>query len=486
MHRRPRLREQPRRPRPDARRRPRSTTTANDVAGVAALRDELRGPTAACSRSTTPRPRRRASDWALGHDVVPDTVEVWNISRLYQPPLPSASDNDAADRALGGLPRRRPPRRRHRRRPTATGRRPSPSRASGSPTTWVFAADRPRPASSRDPRAGRTTISARAARPGRRPPVPRGRRRRRRHVRGDGRRHRRPPARCCGRGSRARPAPSSDRRERRRLGVRRSRGQSPAFEHRFRVPHDGTWVRAEVGAATSRTSAPRRATRSSASRRPTAATCCCRRGDDLGALPRARAAARRSRSTVEDGTVTLGNAVVERTWSLRRSAPRRSSTCAPAARWAPANDFRLLTSTGRSTGDDLDGRRADHASAAATRRRRVRLHASTLAHSVVDRVQRLPRRRRLPQPHDRAGAGVLSGYTLDEVAVRGAAATAHAFSAGYDWRGSDDRLGSRRCAVRRRAHRRPPRHHRRAASARRRRRSGCRRARPTRRPASSW
>jgi len=35
-------------------------------------------------------------DWHYGYDVAPDTVEVWNISRLYQPPLPSASSNDDA------------------------------------------------------------------------------------------------------------------------------------------------------------------------------------------------------------------------------------------------------------------------------------------------------------------------------------------------------------------------------------------------------
>jgi hypothetical protein len=33
--------------------------------------------------------------------------------------------------------------------------------------------------------------------------------------------------------------------------------------------------------------------------------------------------------------------------------------------------------------------------------------------------------------------GVLTGYTLDEITLPGAAPTAHAFAAGYDWRGSD-------------------------------------------------
>ena len=35
-------------------------------------------------------------DWEYDFDVEPDTIEVWNISRLYQPPFPSASSNDDA------------------------------------------------------------------------------------------------------------------------------------------------------------------------------------------------------------------------------------------------------------------------------------------------------------------------------------------------------------------------------------------------------
>ena len=41
-------------------------------------------------------------DWELAYSVVPDTVEAWNISPLYQPPLPSASDNDGAIRYWEG------------------------------------------------------------------------------------------------------------------------------------------------------------------------------------------------------------------------------------------------------------------------------------------------------------------------------------------------------------------------------------------------
>jgi hypothetical protein len=42
-------------------------------------------------------------DWFYGHAVVPETVEVWNISRLWQPPMPSGSSNDDAIRFWEGF-----------------------------------------------------------------------------------------------------------------------------------------------------------------------------------------------------------------------------------------------------------------------------------------------------------------------------------------------------------------------------------------------
>ena len=80
-------------------------------------------------------------DWAPGHAVVPDTVEVWNISRLYQPPLPSASDNDAAIAFWEGFLDAG-------HHVAATGgsdshwAATSAIQGAGSPTTWVFAAER--------------------------------------------------------------------------------------------------------------------------------------------------------------------------------------------------------------------------------------------------------------------------------------------------------------------------------------------------------
>lgn len=99
-------------------------------------------------------------DWALGHDVVPDTVEVWNISRLYQPPLPSASDNDAGVRFWEAFLDAG-------HHVAATGGSDShwastvAIQGAGNPTTWVFADEPTEAGVLRGLRAGRTTISAR-------------------------------------------------------------------------------------------------------------------------------------------------------------------------------------------------------------------------------------------------------------------------------------------------------------------------------------
>lgn len=80
-------------------------------------------------------------DWKYRYDVRPDTVEVWNISRLYQPPLPSGSSNDDAIRYWEGWLDRGA-------RVGATGGSDnhflstSAIQGVGQPTTWVFAEDR--------------------------------------------------------------------------------------------------------------------------------------------------------------------------------------------------------------------------------------------------------------------------------------------------------------------------------------------------------
>jgi hypothetical protein len=99
-------------------------------------------------------------DWSYGHEVRPDTVEVWNIGpRAYQPPGPSANSNDDAIRWWQGWLDRGE-------RVAATGGSDShwvsvsALAGVGQPTTWVLAAERSQAAILAALRAGRTTISA--------------------------------------------------------------------------------------------------------------------------------------------------------------------------------------------------------------------------------------------------------------------------------------------------------------------------------------
>jgi len=98
------------------------------------------------------------ADWEYLYDIQPDTVEVWNISRLWQPPLPSGSSNDDAVRYWEGWLDRGA-------KVGATGgsdnhwRSTFAAQGVGQPTTWVFAHDRTMAAVLEGVRAGRTFIS---------------------------------------------------------------------------------------------------------------------------------------------------------------------------------------------------------------------------------------------------------------------------------------------------------------------------------------
>ncbi len=98
------------------------------------------------------------ADWTYLYEVEPDTVEVWNISRLYQPPFPSASSNDDAVRYWEGWLDRGA-------MLAATGgsdnhwRSTFAAQGVGQPTTWVFARKRTTAAILEGLRAGRTFIS---------------------------------------------------------------------------------------------------------------------------------------------------------------------------------------------------------------------------------------------------------------------------------------------------------------------------------------
>jgi hypothetical protein len=97
-------------------------------------------------------------DWAYGYDVVPDTLEVWNIGHFLQPPLPASNSNDDAEHywecflSAGH-------------RVAATGGSDSHWLSTslvqgvGNPTTWVFTADRSERGVLAALRAGHTSVS---------------------------------------------------------------------------------------------------------------------------------------------------------------------------------------------------------------------------------------------------------------------------------------------------------------------------------------
>ncbi|HXG27871.1 MAG TPA: CehA/McbA family metallohydrolase, partial [Nevskiales bacterium] len=99
-----------------------------------------------------------ARDGSYEGDVVPDTVEVWNISWLWQPPAPSANSLDDAVRYWEGWLDRGE-------KVGLTGGSDNhyvattPIQGVGQPTTWVFATERSTRGVLEALRAGRTSVS---------------------------------------------------------------------------------------------------------------------------------------------------------------------------------------------------------------------------------------------------------------------------------------------------------------------------------------
>jgi hypothetical protein len=96
--------------------------------------------------------------WPYGYDVPVDAVEVWNLPWQYQPPLPSADDNEyALDYWEGWLDRGA--------RVAATGGSDShwvstvAAQGPGQPTTWVYAEHRTTQGVLDGMRAGHTFVS---------------------------------------------------------------------------------------------------------------------------------------------------------------------------------------------------------------------------------------------------------------------------------------------------------------------------------------
>jgi hypothetical protein len=185
-------------------------------------------------------------DWGLGYAVKPDTVEAWNSSRLYQPPFPASNSHDDAVRYWEGWLDRG-------QRVTLTGGSDShwvatsAGQGPGQPATWVLAADRSVPGILDGLRRGHTFVSHQP--PGLLGP--------RLFLEAD----------ADGNGSyesmmgdavppgsalrvRAEGAPGTQ------LRIFSNGGADaiapvlvtgPRFEHRFRLPANRTWARAELG-----------------------------------------------------------------------------------------------------------------------------------------------------------------------------------------------------------------------------------------------
>lgn len=112
--------------------------------------DGLKTPMASCDDTSN-------LNWKYGYNIVPDTIEVWNISHLVQPPVPAGMSNEDSAKywecwlqrgvkvgATGGSDA-------HWAATTAHG--------PGHPTTWVFAKQRNAEGVLEGLREGRTSIS---------------------------------------------------------------------------------------------------------------------------------------------------------------------------------------------------------------------------------------------------------------------------------------------------------------------------------------
>jgi hypothetical protein len=123
------------------------------TAAVAAMADELRADGGVFQANHPSDPL-----WAYGYEVPVDAVEVWNLPWPYQPPLPSADDNEFALRYWEGWLDRGA-------HVAATGGSDShwlstaAAQGPGEPTTWVYADERSAQGVLDGIRAGHTFIS---------------------------------------------------------------------------------------------------------------------------------------------------------------------------------------------------------------------------------------------------------------------------------------------------------------------------------------
>ncbi|MFN2543186.1 MAG: CehA/McbA family metallohydrolase [Actinomycetota bacterium] len=380
-------------------------------------------------------------DWGYGYEVVPDDVEVWNIGPwLWQPPAPAANSNDDAVRYWEGWLDRGY-------HVAATGGSDNHwvsttgVQGVGQPTTWVYASDRSEQGILDGLREGHTFISHE-------PPayggprifleadpsgsggyeammgdtVPAGTPVR---VRVEG-----------AAGSMLRVVTTNE-----QLAFPPVPVTSSRFEYRFVVPEDVTWARAEVfdpDAAEQRRAACDDALGDQ--------TTYCRNALLILAMTSALYFEERHApqtdvyGVVQPDRVILGNSLVERAWAAAPFGTQYALDKRTGLRTDPSKDFRLaLAGGGELTGADfhvVDARVDARDDGSVSVRMELAL-TGTSGPAVTRTVTAFPGIAGFETRTAVSFPVSFGGYTLDELAIPGAAPEIQAFRAGYDWRGSD-------------------------------------------------
>jgi hypothetical protein len=380
-------------------------------------------------------------DWKYGYDVVPDSVEVWNIGPwAWQPPAPAANSNDDAVRYWEGWLDRGY-------HVAATGGSDNhwvsttAVQGVGQPTTWVYASSRTEQGILDGLREGHTFISheppayggptivleadptgsgAWASMMG--DTVPAGTPLR---VRVDG-----------AAGSTLRVITTHE-----QLAFPPVSVTSEHFEHRFTLPDDVTWARAEVFGQDGQEQR-----QGACDAQLGGQTTVCRNSLLMLAmtsaiyLERQDAPATDAYVSYDGSELVLGNSVVERKWSASPFGTEYALDKRSGLKTGGGSDFSFrLADGGELTSADLSmvnatARTADDGSISV----RMELALTGTADPVLTRtVTVFPKIAGFETQTDVSFPVSFDGYTLDQLALPNAAPEIQAFRAGSDWRGSD-------------------------------------------------
>ena len=385
-------------------------------------------------------------DWKYGYDVIPDTVETWNISTLWQPPAPSGSSNDDAIRYWEGWLDRGY-------HVGATGgsdnhyASTSAVQGPGQPTTWVYTADRSEEAILEGIREGRTTISHQ-------PPELGGPRLfLEADADGDGTYESMV-------GDSVSPGAAMRVRVENAPGAEillHSSGDEvsapvkvigPRFEYRFSGPADGRWIWAELIAD------DRPSERSACDPQLGDQTTYCRNRFLRLAMTSAiylehEVTDGESYMRVEEGRIVLGNALVERAWTTEPFATEYMLDKRNGLRTGAATDFWMWADESHQPilSEDFAVERVTASPVPAgglTLRIQLRRDVPTspfgfwpATGTVVRTFTVYPGIAGFEVRTSVQMDTVVEQYALGDVQLPGARPTSHSFRAGYDWRGSD-------------------------------------------------